>query len=223
MRAQQRFSSFGTLSARTPPLAAGQRIGIMGGSFNPPHAGHVLVAETAIRRLGLDQLWWVVTPGNPLKSNGGLPPLAARMAQVARLAGHPRMRVTGFEAALGVQYTVDALAFLRRRHPSVRFVWVMGADGLAAFHRWGRWRTIAALMPIAVIDRPGFRLSAMSSPAAHAQRRGWVPEAMAPRLASRRPPAWTLLTVPLSPQSSTALRARGATMHCTTAKSPAGP
>ena len=130
-----------SVSIKTPLVMPGQRIGIMGGSFNPPHEGHAIVAETALKRLALDQLWWVVTPGNPLKSNGALPSQATRMAACAKLAKGPRMKITGFEAGLGTPYTAATIAFLKRRYPGVHFVWVMGADNLASFHRWQRWRT----------------------------------------------------------------------------------
>lgn len=191
---------------RTPLAVPGQCIGVMGGSFNPPHEGHLMVARTALKRLGLDQLWWVVTPGNPLKGHGGLPPLAERMAACRRLARDPRMRVTGFEASLGTAFTAATLAFLKRRHPRVRWVWVMGADNLAGLHRWQHWRGIGRLMPLAVIDRPGHRLRALASPAARAFAKMRVAEARARRLPYRRPPAWALLGTRLSALSSTALR-----------------
>ncbi len=202
-------ASIGTLKARTPLVLPGQRVGIMGGSFNPPHEGHLRVAETALRRLRLDRVWWVVTPGNPLKSNGGLPPLASRIAAVERLISDPRMQATGFEAGLGSVYTVDTVSFLIRRHPGVAFVWLMGGDALAGFHRWRQWRQIAAEMPMAVVDRPGFRLKAMASPAAHALSRRFLPEARAASLPRRRsPPMWTFLTTRLSPLSSTEIRSK---------------
>lgn len=191
---------------RTPLAFAGERIGILGGTFNPPHEGHLTIARTALRRLRLDRLWWVVTPGNPLKANHGLPSLAARRAACRALSADPRLAVTGFEAELGSPFTAVTLAFLKARYPGVRFVWVMGADNLASFHRWQDWRGIARRMPIAVIDRPGWRLKALASPAAHAlSARRW-PEASAAALPSRRPPAWALLTSRLSPQSSTLMR-----------------
>jgi len=200
--------NFGKIAVRTPMVTAGQRIGLMGGTFNPPHAGHLQVAETAIRRLGLDQLWWLVTPGNPLKSNGSLPPLAKRMDAARRMADNPRIKVTGFEAALGSAYTVDTISFLCRRHPGVHFVWVMGADGLQSFHRWRHWVRIAESVPIAVIDRPGHTLQSLSSPAARALAKAFVPSARAMRLAGLAPPAWTFLSSRLSPLSSTALRSQ---------------
>jgi nicotinate-nucleotide adenylyltransferase len=198
---------FGSLNVKTPLVFSGQRIGIMGGTFNPPHEGHRIVAETAVKRLRLDQLWWVVTPGNPLKQNGGLPPLKDRISAAGRLARGPHMKVTGFEAALGTHYTAATLAFLKRRFPGVHFVWVMGADNLASFHRWQHWRSIAAAMPIAVVDRPGWRLKALAGPAAAALASARVAEGRARQLATLPPPAWTFLTSRLSHMSSTALRA----------------
>ncbi len=201
-------SSFGSIAARTPLAAAGLRVGIMGGTFNPPHEGHALVARTVLKRLALDQLWWVVTPGNPLKSANPVPPLGQRMTAAAAFAGHPRMRVTGFEAGLGSAFTVDTLAFLRLRHRGVRFVWIMGADGLASFHRWRDWRKIAALMPFAVVDRPGYRLRAMASPAAKALGKSFLREDHAAALGRRDGAKWTFLTTRLSPASSTEIRAK---------------
>jgi nicotinate-nucleotide adenylyltransferase len=187
--------------------AAGLRVGLMGGSFNPPHDGHRLISETARNRLGLDQVWWLATPGNPLKSNGGLPPLDQRMDACRRLTGDRRhTRITGFERELGTAFTAQTLGFLRRRHPHVRFVWIMGADNLAGFHRWQAWRRIAALMPIAVVNRPGWHLKALSSPAARMLAAARVPEAAAMGLPGMPPPAWTILHGPLSPMSSTEIR-----------------
>jgi len=198
---------FGSARVKTPLTAPGVRIGIMGGSFNPPHAGHVLISHTALTRLRLDQLWWVVTPGNPLKETGDLPPLEERMAACRAITADPRIRVTGFEAELGTPYTAATLAFLRWRYPQVRFVWVMGADNLASFHRWQHWRQIMRMMPIAVVDRPGWRHRGLASKAATAFRWAYVPESQSPDLPDMEPPAWTLLTGPLSPLSSTAIRA----------------
>lgn len=200
---------FGSILVKTPLAFPGERIGIMGGTFNPPHAGHVAVSRTALRRLGLNRIWWVVTPGNPLKSHGGLPDLAQRMAACRRLASSPREIISGFEASLGTSYTAATLGFLRLRYPAVRFVWVMGADNLAGFHRWQRWRSIAASMPVAVIDRPGWRWRALASPAARRLARQQVPELHARTVAARRPPRWTLLSTRLSGLSSTELRHRG--------------
>lgn len=186
----------------------GQCVGIMGGSFNPAHDGHRIVAEAAVKRLNLDQLWWVVTPGNPLKSNGSLPPLQKRINAARKYARGPRMKVTGFEAELGTPYTAATLAFLKRRYPGVRFVWVMGADNLASFDRWQHWKQIASTMPIAVVDRPGWRLKALAGPAAAALAQSRHSEATSLRLTRHRPPAWMFLTTRLSPLSSTQLRSK---------------
>src|SRR5687768_6682948 len=160
-----------------PPLAfPGQRVGLMGGSFNPPHAAHLLVAETALKRLGLDQLWWMVTPGNPLKPRRDLAPLATRLAASRTLASHPKIRVTGFEASA---YTVDTVATLLARHRGVRFVLVLGADSFAGLHRWHRWRALVRAVPIAVIDRPCWRLAALASPAGRTLAPFRLPESTA--------------------------------------------
>ena len=189
-----------------PSHGRGQRIGLFGGSFDPVHAGHLLVAETALARCRLDAIWWLVTPGNPLKDTGALPDARQRMAAIAALARDPRMVVTDIEARLGTRYTADTIARLAQRAPATRFVWVMGADGLAGFHRWDRWRDIARLVPICIVDRPGQTFRAAASLAAHALAHVRIDEADAATLADREPPAWTLLHGPRTPISSTALR-----------------
>lgn len=194
---------------RLPPHAPGLRIGLHGGSFNPPHAGHRHVGLMALRRLALDRLWWLVTPGNPLKERQGLPPAPERLAAAQALARHPRIVATGFEEEIGSHYTLETVRFLRTRCPEVRFVWIMGADSLASFHRWRGWREIAALVPIAVVDRPGWTLKATASQAAVALARYRWDETDAARLADALPPAWLFLHGPRSALSSTALR-RGA-------------
>ena len=199
---------------RPPPALAGMRVGLLGGSFNPPHAAHRLISLTALKRLGLDRVWWMVTPGNPLKEHGGLSPLARRIEACRRECSHPRIEVTAFEAALGTAYTERSLSFLRRRFPAVQFVWLMGADNLASFHRWKEWETIFRLMPIAVEDRPGWRYRALSSPAAARFARFRVPETRAAALPGLAPPAWCYLSGPLSKLSSTALRALRAETGC---------
>lgn len=200
------LQSFGSLRVRTPLCLPGQRIGVMGGSFNPPHAGHQIAAEAAMRRLGLDQVWWLITPGNPLKSRNGLSSADGRTALVRSFARGPQMKITSFEKDLGTGFTAATLAFLKRRYPGVRFVWIMGADNLASFDRWQHWRSIAETMPIVVVDRPGWRHPALSSRAAQALSRWRVAESEARSLPDRKPPAWTLLTIRLSDLSSTALR-----------------
>jgi len=191
---------------RLPPLAPGMRVGLYGGSFNPAHAGHRHVSVTALRRLDLDRLWWIVTPGNPLKDRGELAATAERVAGARRIAAHPRIDITCFEEAIGARYTVDSLRFLARRFPDVHFVWIMGADSLWTFHRWRGWRTIAALMPIVVIDRPGYTLKAVRSRAATALAAYRVPEEEGPSLAGSHAPAWLFLHGPRSSLSSSALR-----------------
>jgi nicotinate-nucleotide adenylyltransferase len=184
------------------------RIALFGGSFNPPHAGHILVAEQALRRLRLDAVWLLVSPGNPLKDNAGLAPLADRVQDARAKIGDPRIRVTAYEAERGFRYSFHTLIHLKRRLPHRRLVWLMGADNLVGFHRWERWREIAGLMPIAVYDRPGSTRLAPASRAATALSRYRLDETDAPLLALMRPPAWVHLHGLLSPLSSSAIRAR---------------
>ena len=190
-----------------PHAEPGMRIGLFGGSFNPPHEGHVLVAETALRALRLHAVWWIVTPGNPLKDARELAPLADRIAASRALLTDRRVRVTAFEAGHRLRYTADMLRLVLARRSACRFVWLMGADNLRAFHLWQEWRWIAANVPIAVIDRPGSTLAYMSSKMAIAHSRARVDEEDAATLAGRDPPAWTFLHGPRSAQSSSALRA----------------
>jgi nicotinate-nucleotide adenylyltransferase len=196
------------LSVILPPATPGLRVGLFGGSFNPPHEGHLLVAETALRRLGLDRIWWLVTPGNPLKDVSGLPDQKERMAACRALIGHePRIVVSGIEVRIGTRYTQETIAFLKARAPGVHFVWLMGADNLATFHRWQKWREIAMAVPMAVIDRPGATLRAVSSPAARALAGARIDESDAGLLAGLEAPAWVFLHGRRSGASSTRLRA----------------
>jgi nicotinate-nucleotide adenylyltransferase len=190
-----------------PPHAPGMRIGLFGGTFDPPHAAHLGATLLAMKRLQLDRVWWLVTPGNPLKDTRGLRPLALRMADARKLANHPRIDITGLEAVINTRYTYDTLEFLVRRCPGVHFVWVMGADNLRSFYRWQNWRGIANLLPMAVVDRMGSSLYATGGRASQALARFRLPERMAKKLASRKPPAWLYLHGLKSPLSSTALRA----------------
>lgn len=206
--------ALGSIKVKPPVVFPGQRIGVMGGSFNPPHRGHRLISKLALNRLGLDQIWWIVTPGNPLKEHGDLAPFPARLAAARALAGNRRVVVTDFEAGLPTAYTAGTLSYLKKRCTGVRFVWIMGADNLASFHRWRHWREIFRMMPIAVIDRPGWRHRALASKAAATYRATYVPESRAARLAQLRPPAWVLLTGPLSSLSSTELRAGRSQKAC---------
>ena len=190
-----------------PPHAPGMRNGLFGGTFDPPHAAHLGATLLAMKRLRLDRMWWLVTPGNPLKDTRGLQPLEERIAAARKLTHHPRIDITGLEAVIKTRYTYDTLEFLLRRCPGVNFVWVMGADNLRSFSRWQNWRGIASLMPMAVVDRMGSSLYATGSRAAQALTRHRLPERFATMLADRKPPAWLYLHGLKSPLSSTALRA----------------
>ena len=192
---------------RLPSHAPGMRIGLFGGTFDPPHQAHLGASLLALKRLRLDRVWWLVTPGNPLKDTRGLAPLAERLAAARALTRDPRIAITGFEQDLGVRYSYDTVSYLVKRCPGVRFVWIMGADNLRSFHRWQNWRGIAHLVPMAVIDRLGPSLYSAGSTAAQALGRARIPESAAASLADRRPPAWLFLHGLKSPLSSTALRA----------------
>ena len=191
---------------RLPAFTPGMRIGLFGGSFDPPHDGHREVSLVAMKRLGLDQVWWLVSPHNPLKPNAPSEVLARRIAAARRLADHPRIKVTGVEAALGTTYTAETLRRLAPRLRGIDAVWMMGADNLGSFHRWRDWEAIAAMVPIAVFNRPGQALRALSSPAAQALASTRIPEAAAGELAGKPPPAWVFLSSPHIRLSSTELR-----------------
>lgn len=193
---------------RMPHVESGLRVGLFGGSFNPPHLGHVHVCEQALTRIGLSQIWWLVTPGNPLKDHSDLAPLAQRIRACEDIAINPRMKITAFERDLPTRYTADTLAHIVQRNPSVDFVWIMGADNLGQFHQWERWRDIANLMPIAVIDRPGSTLDLHSAKAAQALRHYRLDESDARKLPELKAPAWTFIHGPRNSLSSTAIRAK---------------
>ena len=190
-----------------PPHAPGMKIGLFGGTFDPPHQAHLGASLLALKRLKLDRIWWLVTPGNPLKNTSKLGPLAGRIAAARALTHHPRIDVSGLEAVIKTRYTYDTISWLKARCPRVRFVWIMGADNLRSFHRWQRWRGIAKLVPFVVIDRLGPSLYAGASPAGQALHGARIPEHAAASLPYRKPPAWTFLHGLKSPLSSTALRA----------------
>jgi nicotinate-nucleotide adenylyltransferase len=189
------------------------RIGLFGGSFNPPHAAHLMVAKIALRRLGLQRIWVLVTPGNPLKDNRDLPELARRVAAVKALVKDPRIVVTDIEARFGTFYSVDTLRKLLPRGRGARFVWIMGGDGLASFHRWGGWREIARRIPIAIVDRPGATLKALRAPAAVALGRHRLDETDGRLLPFARAPAWIYIHDRRSGLSSTQLRALARPAH----------
>ncbi len=191
-----------------PPLAfPGQRIGLLGGSFDPPHQGHVRISFEALKRLQLDQLWWLVSPGNPLKEQGPWP-LERRLAQCRERIGHPRIKITAFETTLGSPYTAATLSYLSRRFPATRFVWLMGADNLSSVHLWRNWQQIFRTMPVAIIDRPGEHYALGSCVAAQFFAKNRIRQRAAAALAQRPAPAWCRLGVPLNFESSTKIRDR---------------
>jgi nicotinate-nucleotide adenylyltransferase len=188
------------------------RVGLFGGSFNPAHEGHAHVAETARRRLGLDLVIWLVSPQNPLKPTHETADLAQRMESARSHARGPGMIVTDLETRLGSAYTIDTVRALKARFPGVRFVWVMGADSLASFHRWRGWTQILKEVPVAVVSRPWIALKSRFSPAARRFARFRVPSAQARLLPMMQAPAWVFLRGPLNYQSSTHLRSRQASL-----------
>ena len=195
-----------SISRSIPLYTTGMRIGLLGGSFNPPHIAHRAISLFAIKRLRLDRIWWLVTPGNPLKDSGTLHDLDERLEAARRMADDPRIDVSCLESVIGTRYTVDTISYLRRRASGLRFVWIMGADNLAQFHRWQNWRRIASEVPIAVIDRPPQSFRALAAPAAQALARYRLPENQAASLADQHAPAWVFLTGMKLSLSSTGLR-----------------
>lgn len=186
-----------------------RRIGILGGSFNPAHDGHRHISLEALKRLRLDEVWWLVSPQNPLKPQEGMAPFEDRIEKAKSVADHPRIRVTDIEKGFATTYTAETLARLCRRFPNQRFVWLMGADNLSQISRWNRWTRIFHTVPVAVFDRPSYSLGALSGRAARRFHRERIKESRASRLADMRPPAWVFLHTPLNATSATALRARG--------------
>ncbi len=191
-----------------PFARPGQVVGLFGGSFDPPHQGHVHVTLEAMKAFGLDRVWWLVSPGNPLKQRGPAP-LARRMAAARDVMQHPHVEVTDIEALTGTRATADTLAALQRLYPEVRFVWLMGADNLAQFHQWKDWRRIMDSIPVGVIARPGDRISARMSPAARVYRRYRIDSNARHLLGQAEAPAWCFVNVPMVNVSSTEIRTRG--------------
>ena len=191
-------------------LRPGMRVGLFGGSFNPAHDGHAHVAETALSRLDLDRVVWLVSPQNPLKARHETAPLADRMASARIMAKGPAMIVSDVETRIGTAWTVDTVRALKARHPGVRFVWLMGSDNLASFHKWRGWTDIMRMMPVAVVARPGSLLESRAAPAARRFAGHRVSSDEARMLPMMQAPAWTYLTAPLNLSSSTALRAAAA-------------
>src|SRR5436305_840182 len=190
-------------ACQIPFHTAGMRIGLLGGSFNPPHEAHRAISRFAMARLQLDRVWWLVTPGNPLKETDALRDLAQRAEAARNLANDPRIDVSCLEYVIDTRYTVDTINWLRRRCSGLRLVWIMGADNLAQFHRWEDWRRIADQIPFAVIDRPPQGFRALAAPAAKALERYRIAEGCAATLAEHRAPAWVFLTGMKSALSST--------------------
>lgn len=191
-----------------PYAAQGQRIGLLGGSFDPPHRGHVHISKAALKRFNLDQVWWLVSPGNPLKADAPAP-MMQRMAACREISDHPRIKVTDFEAQIGTRYTAQTLKALFERRRGVRFVWLMGADNLASFHHWQDWQWIMENVPVGVIARPDDRTSARMSKAANCYQQHRLRGNQSAILADAEPPAWCFINAPMLDISSTEIRARG--------------
>ncbi|PIE10123.1 MAG: nicotinic acid mononucleotide adenylyltransferase [Rhodobacterales bacterium] len=189
-----------------PHARPGALIGLLGGSFDPAHEGHVRITRAALRRFGLDAVWWLVSPGNPLKTRGPAP-LEDRIARARAVMRHPRVTITGIEAELGTRYTAQTIAALQDTYPLAHFTWLMGGDNLSQFHLWQDWRDIAARVPLGILARPRDRARALHSPTARMLRHARLPESAAPLLPRSTPPAWCFLNIPMSDQSSTRIRA----------------
>lgn len=198
------------MTHRHPLATSGMTVGLLGGSFDPPHEGHLHISEQALKRVGLDRVWWLVTPGNPLKTHGPAE-IGKRLSACETLIdGHSRIEPTDIEARLGTRYTADTLRVMQRIYPGVRFVWLMGADNLVEFHLWKQWVEIFQTVPIAVFARPGHQVKAGLSVAAGRFAEARLDSRRAIALPHRHAPCWTLLSHPMRAQSSSAIRASGA-------------
>ncbi len=191
-----------------PIAKPGQAIGLLGGSFDPAHAGHVQITQAALKRFALDRIWWLVTPGNPLKEHGPAP-LPVRLDAAKAMMRHPRVSITDIEAKLNTRYTAQTIAALQAKYPGVRFVWLMGADNLIQFHRWQNWRNIMESVPVGVLARPGDRVAARLSKAARVYRHAKIPARASATLGQRAAPGWCFVNLPMNAQSSSAIRGRG--------------
>ena len=196
-----------SLPATVRPGREWGRIGLLGGSFNPAHSGHLHLSKIALKRLGLDAVWWLVSPQNPLKSTTGMSPFDQRMASAQYAAQHPATHVTDLERAFGSNYTAVTLRKLKRRFPRVQFVWLMGADNMLQLPLWKRWDTIFKTIPVAVIARPAYSWNSMHSKAAIRFRSARVRDQRARGLADRKAPAWIYIASRLNPTSATEIRA----------------
>ncbi len=187
-------------------MLAKRCIGLLGGSFNPAHAGHLHISREALKRLGLDEVWWLVSPQNPLKAKGELADYDLRLEAARGMASDGRIRVLDIEARARLFYTIDTIIYLQKKYPNTSFVWLMGADNLAGFHRWRAWRTIARLLPIAVLDRAPYGMGALHQRFARSHAAARQDERTARGLAKSPAPSWVYLSIPRHPLSATALR-----------------
>lgn len=191
-----------------------KRVGLLGGSFNPAHSGHLRISQLALELLSLDQMWWLVSPQNPLKSPRDMAPFEARLHQARTVAEvEPRIQVSDLEKRLGTQYTADTLPMVKARFGGIRFVWVMGADNLAQIHRWRQWTRIFRAVPVAVFDRPTYSFRAMSGVAARRFSKHRIDRARAASLANRQPPAWVFLSAAFDTASATAIREENSSLR----------
>lgn len=191
-----------------PFVTRNMRIGLLGGSFNPAHEGHVHISIEALKKLKLTEVWWLVSPQNPLKSDAQTKPLEIRIATAEGLISHPNIRVTQLETILGTRYTIDTLTEIKKRFPQVHFVWLMGADNLQNFDQWKKWPEIFKTMPIAIMDRPDFGLKVLSSKPALRFKQYRIDDEDATELVTRTPPCWSFIPIKLNQLSSTKIRAR---------------
>ena len=193
---------------KTTYLGAGMKVGLLGGSFDPPHAGHVHITKEALKRFDLDHILWLVTPGNPLKERGPAA-IAKRVAAAEKIMQHPRVTISDYEARAGTRYTAETLLKLKSDYPQVRFTWLMGADNLAQFHLWKDWRLIMDSVPVGILARPGDRIAARTAKAATIYKKYKISAKRSHLLGASPAPAWCFANVPMIDLSSTEIRAKG--------------